>query len=152
MAVNPPSGEIPQSAERIVPKCRVLYVDDDQNLRELIPLTIHRVASDSVEVVEVAEDGPNALEKYEKMKPDVIITDFNMPGMTGLEFAKEITKRRRENGDVEPFNMVLLTGGYGKHLTPTKDELKEAGFNFVLSKPVLGQTIADTFKTIRERR
>jgi CheY-like chemotaxis protein len=43
--------------------------------------------------VEVAEDGRQALAMFESGKHDLIITDFRMPNMDGLELAEEIKKR-----------------------------------------------------------
>jgi DNA-binding NarL/FixJ family response regulator len=62
---------------------RVLLVDDHGMIRE----GLRRVLEDSgmIEVIEEAGDGVEAIQKTEKLKPDVLVIDLSMPGMGGLE-------------------------------------------------------------------
>jgi two-component system invasion response regulator UvrY len=62
---------------------RVLLVDDHSMVRE----GIRRILEDSgiAEIVDEASDGLEAIQKADKLKPDVIIMDLSMPGMSGLE-------------------------------------------------------------------
>ncbi|MGD0886129.1 MAG: response regulator [Thermodesulfovibrionales bacterium] len=79
---------------------RILLVDDDSMIRDMIGFILE--VSDYV--VETAEDGLEALEKYKATSPHVIITDMNMPEMDGLALIQEI---RRIDSDV---SIILLTG------------------------------------------
>lgn len=73
----------------------ILYVEDDPDIRtimlEVLPLL--------VDTVFTAENGKDGLLKYQENKPDIIVTDIQMPEMTGLEMIKEI---RKDNEDI-PF-------------------------------------------------
>jgi two-component system response regulator DesR len=63
-----------------------------------------------LEVVARARDGHEALALVERPRPDVLLTDIEMPGLTGLEVAAEVSRRRL------PTRVVILTtfarGGY----------------------------------------
>ena len=63
-----------------------------------------------VEVVARAADGANALERCRELQPDVLLTDIEMPGMTGLELAAAIREAKL------PTRVIILTtfarGGY----------------------------------------
>lgn len=68
---------------------RVLAVDDDPHIRELVG---HFLRLEGLEVVE-AEDGSDALRIVEQSKIDLVILDIMMPGMDGWELCRELRKR-----------------------------------------------------------
>ena len=70
----------------ILSKIRVLYVEDDEMIREELSETIE---FDVKELI-VAENGEDGLEKFKKYNPDLVITDVKMPKMNGLQMSKEI--------------------------------------------------------------
>src|SRR5688572_299019 len=65
---------------------RVLVVDDSAFVRKVLTQMLSR--SPFVEVVGVARDGGEALEKAAQLSPDVITLDLVMPGIDGLEFLR----------------------------------------------------------------
>ena len=77
----------------------VLYVEDDDEVRENITNTISNI----VKKVYSASNAKEALEIYDEIKPDIIFTDIDMEGMNGLELIKEI----REEDSQTP--VVVLT-------------------------------------------
>jgi two-component system chemotaxis response regulator CheY len=79
----------------------ILAVDDSLTIRELINF----VLSNAGFKVELAEDGVHGLEQLARIKPDVIITDVNMPRMDGLSF---IEKARESLARATPI-LVLTT-------------------------------------------
>ncbi len=80
---------------------RVLYVDDEPGLLELARLFIERMGNFSVDTVESAY---GALDKIKETKYDVIVSDYQMPGMDGLGLLKTL----RASGDSTPF--LIFTG------------------------------------------
>ncbi|MBP2018735.1 two-component system response regulator NreC [Symbiobacterium terraclitae] len=70
---------------------RVLLVDDHAILREGIRYLLS--ASGEVQVIGEAQDGVEALEMVEKLKPDAVLMDIAMPRMNGIEATKELKKR-----------------------------------------------------------
>jgi putative two-component system response regulator len=67
----------------------VLFVEDDQNLRE----NTARLLESFVSVLDTAENGQEGLIKYNKNNYDLVITDINMPVMDGIKMTREIKKR-----------------------------------------------------------
>ncbi|MBI5576262.1 MAG: response regulator transcription factor [Deltaproteobacteria bacterium] len=71
-------------------KIKILVADDHALLREGIKaiLSLH----DDVDVVGEASDGMEAIQKAQKLKPDIVLMDIAMPGLGGLEATLEIKK------------------------------------------------------------
>ena len=51
---------------------------------------------DSFDVVGMVSDGRTALETVLELKPDLVVLDISMPGMSGIEVARELTKPRNK--------------------------------------------------------
>ena len=83
-----------------VTKTRVLVVDDDTDTRELISLVLSQAGYD----VDEAADGFAALAKVSQQRPDAVVTDLRMPGMSGVDLLQRI---RRIHGDVP---VIIATG------------------------------------------
>jgi CheY-like chemotaxis protein len=69
---------------------RVLIVDDDEEGRELLSVFYGAEGH----IVETAADGPEALARLATFDPDLVVTDLEMPGMTGLELIRAIRVAR----------------------------------------------------------
>lgn len=63
---------------------KILVVDDEISLQETLSYNLTRQGYD----VEIAGDGPAALEKARQIKPDLIILDIMLPGMDGIEICR----------------------------------------------------------------
>jgi len=74
-----------------MPGPSILVVDDEADIRESFQTVLDMELDDAT--VEVAPDGPSALQMIERFRPDLIISDFFMPGMNGLEFLSEVQRR-----------------------------------------------------------
>jgi len=101
---------------------RVLVVDDQKNMRTIMRMIVKEMGHG----VETAEDGKKALELYRKGGIDLVITDFKMPYMDGLELLKAV---KSENGKVP---VIVVTS-----LAEAMDTscFMEAGASQVLGKP-----------------
>jgi DNA-binding response OmpR family regulator len=119
MSIDETTTEIEQESGR--PK--ILVVDDTDFLRELFEASLRRAGYS----VDTAEDGRKALELYRAQKPPygLVITDFQMPGMNGIRFAKEI----RANGNGVP---IVLSSGTN---VGDEAEWRGAGIAGLLPKP-----------------
>jgi DNA-binding NarL/FixJ family response regulator len=69
-------------------RIRVLVAEDDDLLRSLLREWMKREAD--VEVIDVAADGREALEKAVQLQPDVLLMDVRMPGLSGLEVLEQL--------------------------------------------------------------
>lgn len=67
-------------------------VDDDQLARQMLGDLLSRVPG--VDVAGVLGSGMQALELLDKAKPDVILTDISMPGMSGIQLTSQVVARR----------------------------------------------------------
>lgn len=79
----------------------------------------------SWQIVGAAENGPEGLRLFGDLHPDVVIVDFQMPGMSGIDVGREI---RRTGSKVLLFLFTLYAGSHLDHAA------KEAGFDGVFSK------------------
>jgi YesN/AraC family two-component response regulator len=72
-------------------KPRILIVDDHEIVREGIRTLLAKTRTDW-EVCGEAANANDALEAVKRLKPDVVILDITMPGMSGLEAAQRMKK------------------------------------------------------------
>jgi len=84
-----------------VNKIRVLIADDHQVVREGLSAVLK--IKEDIEVVGLAKDGVDAVEKARQLLPDVVLMDISMPRMNGVEATREI---KRENPHI---GVVVLT-------------------------------------------
>ncbi len=84
---------------------KILIVDDSMTMRRIIANTLKTLGYESF--VE-AEDGKDAFAKLYAESPDFIITDWNMPNMSGLEFVRAV--RNDKNFSNIPILMVTTRG------------------------------------------
>jgi DNA-binding NarL/FixJ family response regulator len=69
-----------------VPPCRVLLVDDNEGML----MRAAAVLSSSCTIIGTARDGHAAIEAAERLRPDIIVLDISMPGMSGFEVAASL--------------------------------------------------------------
>ena len=67
---------------------RVAIVEDTKDIREGLALLVD--ASEGYECVDICPDGETALEKLPLSKPDVVLMDINMPGISGVECVQRL--------------------------------------------------------------
>ena len=125
--VKAPEREVPAApmAERDARALRVLVVEDNadsaETLRTLLQLRGHEV--------DVAHDGPNAVERALATQPDVALVDIGLPIFDGFEVARRL--RAAPGGDA--IRLVALTG-YGQ--PEDRKAAGASGFDSFLVKPV----------------
>jgi DNA-binding NarL/FixJ family response regulator len=105
-----------------VRKC-VLIVDDSPVIRKTLRQTLER--EDSWQVCGEAADGQEAIEKAQRLKPDLVVLDLSMPVMNGLEAARELQRL------LPLLPLVMFTTFNTPKLT---DEALLAGVRAVVSK------------------
>ena len=118
----------------------VLVVDDSKTIQRIVANVVKQVLPDSN--VLIAGDGREAFLLFKKTEQvDLILTDWNMPNVSGLEFAKLV----RENNKTIPIIMITTEGGKNEVITALK-----AGVNNYIVKPfgaeVLKEKLANILK------
>lgn len=104
---------------------KILVVDDSKAMRMIVIRNLRQAGFGEAAVVE-AEHGADGLEKVKAEAPDLILSDWNMPEMNGIEFLKAL----RAGGDTTTFGFVTSES------TPAMRDLAlEAGAAFLLAKP-----------------
>jgi two-component system chemotaxis response regulator CheY len=103
---------------------QILVVDDSKAMRLIIRRTLRQAGFDA-DVVE-AENGKQALEVLRATRPVLILSDWNMPEMTGIDFLKRV----RLADDRIPFGFVT-----SEQTPDMRHQAAEAGANFLIGKP-----------------
>ncbi len=105
---------------------RVLIVDDSALMRSLIGRIVE--ATPGLKIADKAMNGRFALQKLERVNPDIIVLDLEMPDMNGIEFLKE---RKKLNIDIP----VVILSSIAKEGAKETIECLELGASDFLSKP-----------------
>ena len=103
-------------------KC-ILIADDSPVIRKTLRQTLER--EDAWEVCGEAADGREAIEKAQRLKPDVVVLDLSMPLMNGLDAARELKRL------LPSLPLVMFTNFNMPELT---NEALSAGVRAVVSK------------------
>jgi DNA-binding NtrC family response regulator len=106
----------------------VLVVDDKEMLRDSVGATLQRAGFGVV----TAESGASALEQIARRRPDCVVTDLKMPGMTGLE----LLEQARQIDDAMP--LIVMTA-YGA-VDSAVEAIKLGAFDY-LTKPFEGDEL-----------
>ncbi len=103
---------------------RILVVDDSTIFRKVVRDTLSEIAG--VEVIGVANDGEAALEKIDRLKPDLVTLDIEMPVMNGIEVLRRL-RLRSSRPEVIMLSSLTDEGAYS-----TTEALRLGAFDFVL--------------------
>lgn len=111
---------------------RILIVDDDQTILRLLEYSLKRLGKGFE--ISTSMDTVDALQKIENQDFDVIIADYMMPELTGVDLARAVRR-------ISPHTQVVLMTAYGtKGLRDTTEFL---GFDAYLDKPFSLEEIRD---------
>jgi len=118
---------------------RILVADDEPIEREALRLLVQRHLPD-VQVVGEAGTGRQAVEMAETLRPDVILMDIEMPGLSGLEALKEIRER-------SPGIRCLIVSAYD-YFNFARDALRLGAVDYLL-KPVKRDQMVDVLTRLK---
>ena len=121
-------------------KMKILVVDDFATMRRIISNVLRQLGFENI--VE-AEDGNKALQVLESDKIDFVITDWNMPEMSGLDLLKAI--RAKSDKDAMPVLMVTAEALQENIIAAAR-----AGVNNYIVKPFDANTLAEKINKVFE--
>jgi len=117
---------------------KILIADDSRVMRQIVIRTLRQAGFDDHELIEAA-DGKEAFDKTTSEKPDLVISDWNMPEMTGVEVLRQL---RAAGNDVK-FGFVT------SECTPEMMQAAEAaGSLFFIVKPFSAERFDEVFAPI----
>jgi CheY-like chemotaxis protein len=121
---------------------KVLILDDSNVVRQVVKIYL---AGHDYEVLE-AEDAERALQLCRLTNPDIVISDINLPGMSGIEFVTQL--RADPSPRLRGLPVVLLTGDKNDSLRA--DGLR-AGANAFVKKPVVGPALREALAEVLKK-
>lgn len=117
---------------------RILVVDDSSTMRRIIKNTLTRL---DYEDIEEAENGAEAWKIMCNKEIDILVTDWNMPEMNGLELVKKV--RAEDKYKEMPIIMITTEGGKSEVIIALK-----AGVNNYIVKPFTPQVLKEKLEDV----
>jgi len=120
------------------PNIKILVVDDFKTMRKIIKNILTQLGFKNI--IE-ADDGTTALELLKKQKVDLIISDWNMPKMNGLELLKSI----RSDDNLKDIRFIMVTAEAQKE---SVIEAIKHGVNQYVVKPFTPETLKEKLEKV----
>jgi len=123
-------------------KIKILVVDDFSTMRRIVKNILKQIGYTEVDE---AEDGNGALAKLRQDKYDLIVSDWNMPNMTGLDLLKAI----RADGALNGIPVLMVTAEAKKENVV---EAIKAGVNNYIVKPFTAEVLREKIEKIFDNK
>jgi CheY-like chemotaxis protein len=114
----------------------ILAVDDQSVILDLLAAMCQSLGYNIL----TARDGAEGLREFESHRPDIVISDLAMPGMSGWELASRIKS-------LSPRTPVIIITGWGVSID--EEKMRRAGVDFVLHKPFRLEQLSDLISKVR---
>jgi len=118
---------------------RILVVDDNASVRRYLRGILEQ--HDDWRVCDEARNGQEAVDRFSNIRPDVIVLDFQMPEMNGLDAARIITQRSPETP------ILIVTLHLSKQLS---EEARKVGARGACAKSDVGSVIDGVGALLRQ--
>lgn len=122
---------------------QILLIEDNKNTQFLVREVLRLLRIPTIQMV---EDGETAKKALETFSPDIIITDWDMKPMNGLEFTAWL---RRDENSPNPFVPVIMLTAHTEYSRVM--EAINHGVNEFLAKPISVSSIYQRLVTVIER-
>lgn len=112
---------------------KILIADDSRVMRQIVTRTLRQAGYDGHDLVEAA-DGQQAYDAVVNDNPDLVLSDWNMPEMSGIDLLDTL----RAQGSTVPFGFVTSEGS-----EDMRARAAQSGAAFLIAKPFTPETFAD---------
>ena len=123
-------------------RLKILIVDDNLHMRRLVSTILNAFG---VKDVFEAHNGEKAWDRLREINPDVIILDWMMEGMNGIERTKLV---RTTSSSPNPFVPIIMLSGHTS--AERVREARDSGINEFLAKPVSANTMLTHLTSVIE--
>ena len=120
---------------------KILIVDDFSTMRRIIKNLLRDLGFNNTQE---ADDGLTALPMLKSTKFDLLVTDWNMPGMQGIDLLKHV----RADAELKHIPVLMVTAEQKREQII---EAAQAGVNGYIVKPFTAQTLKEKLEKIFER-
>jgi len=117
---------------------KILIADDSKAMRMIVIRTMRQAGLEGHKLLE-AENGAEALKMAKSESPDLILSDWNMPEMNGIEFLRAL----RASGSTIPFCFVTSEGS-----EEMRTAAEQAGALGLIAKPFTPEAFAETLSQV----
>ena len=130
-------------ADKYLKDVKFLIVDDNAFMRTIIRRVLSAL---NAEQVREASDGEDALEIMQTFVPDIVILDWEMKPMDGLEFTRKV---RLSKDSPNVFTPIIMVSGHSERgrIVAARD----AGVNEFVVKPISAKSLFDRIEAVIER-
>jgi two-component system chemotaxis response regulator CheY len=112
---------------------KIMIVDDSSAMRMIVKKTLRLAGFEGHEITE-ADDGAKALAAIKASKPDLVLSDWNMPNMTGMQLLEALTT----DGIKVTFGFVTT-----EVTADMRAKATGAGAKFLIAKPFTPESFAE---------
>ena len=113
-------------------KMKVLMVDDEEDLLYVLGASFEGLGIE----FETSSSGEDAIARFDVFNPDIVLTDYNMPNMNGVELTKKLKEKKKD------IKVILYTA----HDCVEKED--RGLFETILGKPLLSTEVVDAIKKL----
>ena len=131
---------MPQAQEPVVKSERVLIVDDETPIREMIAIALDLAGFECLE----AEDALQAHHKIVDERPDLVLLDWMLPGMSGIE----LCRRLKRDDNLSEIPVIMLTA---RGEEDNKIQGLDAGADDYITKPFSTRELVSRIKAVLRR-
>lgn len=117
---------------------KILVADDSRVMRQIVIRTLRQAGFGGHDIVE-AEDGADGFAKVQTEKPDLVLSDWNMPNKTGIDFLRDL----RGSGNQTPFGFVTSEGS-----EEMRTIASNAGALFLIAKPFTAEAFEEALSPV----
>ncbi len=117
---------------------KLMIVDDSSSMRMIVKRTLKLAGFSDLSITE-AGDGAEALKSIEADQPDLILCDWNMPIMNGIDLLKTL----REAGNVVKFGFITT-----ESTADMRAIAREAGAQFLIGKPFTPESFEKALRPV----